>query len=43
MKIEHYKELFSDFGSNIIFNCDLKKKIGSILEENLKYSLKQKI
>ena len=26
MKIEHYKELFSDFGSNIIFNCDLKKK-----------------
>ena len=26
MKIEYYQELLSDFGSNVIFDCDLKKK-----------------
>ena len=26
MKIEYYQELLRDFGSNVIFDCDLKKK-----------------
>ena len=26
MKIEYYQELLRDFGPNVIFNCDLKKK-----------------
>ena len=40
MKIEKLKELLGDFGDNVKFEYDLKKKIGLILEVNQKFILK---
>ena len=43
MNISELKNLLGDFSDNVSFNFDLKKKIGLILEENLKFFTKQKI
>ena len=43
MNLKHLKELSEEFGSNVIFDQDLKKKIGLILVEKLKYFIKLKI
>jgi hypothetical protein len=40
MEINHLKELLVKFSSDIKFNHELKKKIGLILEESLKYFIK---
>jgi hypothetical protein len=40
MKINELKELLKKFESNIIYNADLKKKIGLILEEKQRFFLK---
>ena len=37
MNIQKLKELLSEFGSNVSFEHDLKKKIGLILEEKQKF------
>ena len=43
MKKELLRDLLKDFGDNVQFDYDLKKKIGLILVVNLKFFLKQKI
>ena len=40
MKINELKELLDEFGDNVRFEYDLKKKIGLILEENQKFFIK---
>ena len=40
MEIEKLEKILSEFGDNVKFNYDLKKKIGSILEENQKFTSK---
>ena len=40
MEIEKLEKILSEFGDNVKFNYDLKKKIGLILEENQKFTLK---
>ena len=40
MEINHLKDILSEFGDNIRFEYDLKKKIGLILEENVKFFIK---
>ena len=40
MKINELKELLKKFESNIIYNADLKKKIGLILVVKQKFFLK---
>ena len=37
MELDALKELFKNFQSQVIFNQDLKEKIGLILEEKLKF------
>ena len=41
MQENELKDLLKDFGNNVIFNQDLKKKIGLILEADQKFSIKQ--
>ena len=43
MKINELKKLIEKFNENIVYNADLKKKIGLILEEKQKFFLKQMI
>ena len=44
MQIQQLKDLLKDFGKNVIYDQDLKKKkIGSILEESLKFFTRRKI
>ena len=43
MKINQLRTILDEFGDNVKFEYDLKKKIGLILVEKLKYFLKQKI
>ena len=38
--MKEFKELLSEFGDNVRFEYDLKKKIGLILVENLKFIIK---
>ena len=40
MEINILKEILNDFSDNVKFEHDLKKKIGLILEGNLKYFTK---
>ena len=40
MEIKKLEKILSEFGDNVKFNYDLKKKIGLILEENQKFTLK---
>ena len=40
MKINQLKILLNEFGKNVKFEHDIKKKIGLILEENLKFFIK---
>ena len=40
MKINKLKDLLKKFESNIIYNADLKKKIGLILEARQKFFIK---
>ena len=40
MKINELKELLDEFGDNVRFEYDLKKKIGLILGENQKFFIK---
>ena len=40
MKINELKELLNEFGDNVRFEYDLKKKIGLISEENVKFFIK---
>ena len=39
--MDHLKELLGEFGSNVVFEQDLKKKIGSILVANQKFFIRQ--
>ena len=41
MKVENYKNLLEEFNKDIKFDHELKKKLGSILEESLKFFTKQ--
>ena len=41
MTLNELKNLLSEFGKNVSFEHDLKKKTGLILEEKPKYFLKQ--
>ena len=41
MKKNDLKELLIDFGDEVKFDYDLKKKIGLILEEKLKFFIRQ--
>ena len=43
MQIPQLKELLKDFNKDIVYDQDLKKKIGLTLVENLKFFTKQKI
>ena len=43
MKIKHLKKILNEFGDNVRYEHDLKKKIGLILVENQKFFIKQKI
>ena len=40
MEINKLKDFLKEFGSNVRFEQDLKKKIGSILVENQKFFLR---
>ncbi len=40
MKV-NFKKLIDEFGDNLKLDYDLKKKIGLIQEENLKFFIKQ--
>ena len=40
MKTKEKKKLLDEFGDNVRFEYDLKKKIGLILEENQKFFIK---
>ena len=42
MDIKQLKEMLKEFGNNIKYEHDLKKKIGLILVENQKFFLKPK-
>ena len=41
MEVNELKNLLSDFNKDLIFECDLKKKIGLILVERQKFFIKQ--
>lgn len=43
MNVSELKLLFSEFGDNVSFEVDLKKKIGSILEVRQKFFIRLKI
>ena len=43
MRIPQLKNLLKDFDKNVIYEQDLKKKIGLILEESQKFFIKLKI
>ena len=43
MEIEELKKLLDEFGDNVKFNHDLKKKTGLILEEKQKFFIRLKI
>tara|TARA_B100000965_G_C19541426_1_gene735766 strand:+ start:604 stop:735 length:132 start_codon:yes stop_codon:yes gene_type:complete len=43
MKVERLKNLLSEFGENVKFNYELKKKHGLTLEEKLRFFIKQTI
>ena len=43
MQISQLKDLLKDFDKNIIYDQDLKKKIGLILEERAKFFTRKKI
>ena len=43
MEIKELKNLLLEFGENVRFEHDLKKKIGLILEENQKFFTKLRI
>ena len=43
MKTNQLKSLLEEFNANVKFEYDLKKKIGLILEERLKFIIKQTI
>ena len=41
MNINQLKDLLFEFGNNVKFEYDLKKKTGSILEEKQKFFIRQ--
>ena len=41
MQIDQLKEILKEFGENVKFDHDLKKKIGLISAVNQKFSIKQ--
>ena len=41
MTIDNLKSFLEEFGDDVKFSCDLKKKIGLILEEKLKFFIPQ--
>ena len=41
MRLNELKDLLNEFGENIKFECDLKKKIGLIQEVNQRYFIGQ--
>ena len=43
MQIHQLKDLLKDFDKNVIYDQDLKKKIGLILEESQKFFIRLKI
>ena len=43
MQIHQLKDLLKDFDKNVIYDQDLKKKIGLILEESPKFFIRRKI
>ena len=43
MQIHQLKDLLKDFDKNVIYDQDLKKKAGLILEESPKFFTKQKV